>query len=101
MNWIVTIAVLFAGGLHGFTFSIVLAKIFGLHRQNLLIPKRLTEIEEKVSKLMSNTIIITFIIASNIAWTDYFTNPLKTYAGAGLIVGGLMFVIIVLGWLLD
>lgn len=101
MDLVVTLAVLLAGGLHGLTFATILAKTFRLHHHNLFVPKQMAQIEAKVSKLMANTILMTFIVMSNIAWTDYFINPMRVYAGAGLIVGGIIFVLIVIGWLAD
>lgn len=92
MNLIVTLAILFSGGLHGFTFAVILIKVFGLHKQNLLIPERITNFEEKASLLMGNTVVITFIVVSNVAWTDYFSNPMAVYAGMGLIIGSIVFV---------
>jgi len=92
MNLIVTLAVLFSGGLHGFTFAVILIKVFGLHKQNLLIPEWIINLEEKALLLMGNTIVITFIVVSNVAWTDYFSNPMKVYAGMGLIVGSIVFI---------
>ncbi len=99
MNLIVTLAVLFSGGLHGFTFAVILIKVFGLHKQNLLIPERIINLEEKASLLMGNTIVITFIVVSNVTWADYFSNPMKVYAGMGLIVGSIVFIAAVVGWL--
>jgi hypothetical protein len=99
MNLIITLAVLFSGGLHGFTFAVILIKVFGLHKQNLLIPERITNFEERASLLMGNTIVITFIVVSNVAWTDYFANPLRVYAGMGLIVGSIVFIAAVIGCL--
>lgn len=100
MNLIVTLAVLASGALHGFTFSAILVKVFGLHTHNLFIPEPINNLEEKASLLMGNTIIITFIVVSNVAWTDYFPNPMKVYAGMGLSVACIIFVGAIVGKLL-
>jgi|GEM_PF-4546042 len=97
MDLIITLAVLASGALHGFTFSAILIKVFGLHTHNLLVPQRINNLEERASLLMGNTIIISFIVISNVAWTDYFSNPMKVYAGMGLIIGSIVFVGAVIG----
>ncbi len=100
MDLIITLAVLASGALHGFTFSALLIKVFGLHTHNPFAPQRINNLEQKASLLMGNTIIITFIVISNVAWTDHFENPMKVYAGMGLIVGCIVFVGAAIGKLL-
>jgi len=47
--------------------------------------------------MMGNTITISFIVISNVVWTDYFSNPMKVYAGMGLIIGSIIFLGAVMG----
>ncbi|MEM9955363.1 MAG: hypothetical protein AAF846_27415 [Chloroflexota bacterium] len=94
MEYLLLIAIIASGGLHGFTFVSILVRIFSLDVRNRFFPSR---DPENLSKFFRNNILISFIVLANVAWNDNFSGALVIYSGSGLLAVVFTVILAVMG----
>ncbi|MEO1666703.1 MAG: hypothetical protein AAFU54_18845 [Chloroflexota bacterium] len=94
MDFLIVGLVLISGGVHGYSFCAILIRVFRLNVNNRFFGEGDVS---SIDRLMSNCVVLTFIVLSNLSWTDVFSDPLSVYAGSGLITVALTTVVAVVG----